>query len=124
MRLLYYTTAWISLLLGILGIFLPLLPTTPFIILASLCFSKSSPKMHNWLTSIPVFADAIIDWEKHKAIRPKIKLLAVSMMAISVGTTIVYSKISIFLKIFLGLIFIFVSAFIITRNSYPKDERE
>ena len=76
----YYVVGWVSLILGIIGAFLPVMPTAPFVILASLCFSKSSKRMHIWLTSIPLFGNAIIDWEKNKAINPKAKALGVTMI--------------------------------------------
>ena len=50
-KILLISAGWLSIALGIIGIMLPLLPTTPFILLAAACFAKSSPRFHNWLLS-------------------------------------------------------------------------
>lgn len=66
--------------LGIIGAVLPVLPTTPFMLLAAYCFAKSSPRLHAWLLSHPVFGPAIVDWQAHGAISRRAKILAASMM--------------------------------------------
>jgi len=54
--------------LGILGIFLPLLPTTPFLLLASACFARGSTRLHNWLQTNKVFGKYLRDYENGKGI--------------------------------------------------------
>ena len=112
----------ISLILGAIGAFLPILPTTPFILLAAVCFSKSSKRMHSWLTSLPYFGSAILDWEKNKVIRPRAKIMAVAMIWISIGLTISFAKIHIGLKIMLGVIAVSTTIFILTRKSYAEED--
>ncbi|MFY2508102.1 YbaN family protein [Vibrio pectenicida] len=63
----------LSLLLGFLGIFLPLLPTTPFILLSSACFMRSSPKFHFWLHQHKTFGPILDNWHQHRAITSKVK---------------------------------------------------
>lgn len=76
----------LALLLGIIGIALPLLPTTPFLILAAFCFSRGSQRLHDWLLSHPRFGPPIRDWREHGAISRKGKALAVvAMIAAFVG---------------------------------------
>lgn len=70
-----------SLLLGIIGAVLPLLPTTVFVIFAAFCFGKSSPKMQAWLENTKLFGPMILDWRKTGAIAVRYKIIAVSMMA-------------------------------------------
>jgi len=76
-----------AVLLGILGIFLPLLPTTPFLLLASACFARGSPRLHGWLLSHRLFGPYLRDFEEGKGIPRKAKILAMVMM----WTSLVYA---------------------------------
>ena len=78
----------IFLLLGGIGVVLPLLPTTPFILLAAACFAKSSPRMHRWLLESELFGPILRDWEKNRCISYGVKWLSLSMMALIGGTSI------------------------------------
>jgi uncharacterized membrane protein YbaN (DUF454 family) len=71
----------LSLTLGIMGIVLPLLPTTPFVLLAAFAFARGSPRLRNWLESHPRFGPPIRDWEHDGAIAPRAKRLACVAMA-------------------------------------------
>ena len=72
----------ISLGVGVIGIILPLLPTTPFVILAAYCYARSSKRMHDWLLSHKVFGPLIDDWNQHGAIRRPAKILATVSIAV------------------------------------------
>lgn len=67
--------------LGLLGVVLPVLPTTPFLLLAAGCFARSSPRLHGWLLAHPVFGPPIRNWEENGAISRRAKRLAVGSMA-------------------------------------------
>ena len=84
-RSLWAIGGFIALGLGILGIPLPLLPTTPFLLLAAFCFSRSSERLHDWLVNHPRLGPPIKDWNEHGAIPFKTKLLATAMMAGAFG---------------------------------------
>ena len=73
---------WASLALGIVGIFLPLLPTTPFVLLSAGCFAKSSPKARAWLENHKQLGPVITDWEERGAIAKKAKMKATLMILI------------------------------------------
>ncbi|MBE8167159.1 MAG: DUF454 domain-containing protein [Shewanella sp.] len=81
----------LSVLLGVLGIFLPLLPTVPFILLALFCFARSSEKLHQWLVSHPWFAISIADWQQHRGIRRKIKYRAMVLSICSFILSIIFA---------------------------------
>lgn len=73
-KYLWIALGFASLVLGILGIFLPLLPTTPFLLLTSFCFIRGSDRLHSWLTSHKVFGKYINNYLYHKAIPLKTKI--------------------------------------------------
>lgn len=85
MRLFWITLGLTALALGAVGLVLPLLPTTPFMILAAAAFAKSSPRLHDWLLNHRLFGPAIRDWRDHRAINPRAKRLAVTAMAAALG---------------------------------------
>lgn len=74
--------------LGIFGLVLPLLPTTPFMLLAAACFAKSSPRLHDWLLAHRVFGPAIHDWRDYRAISPRAKRMALIAMGAAFGLSV------------------------------------
>jgi uncharacterized protein len=76
--------------LGVLGIFLPLLPTTPFMLLAAACFARSSRRFHEWLLSNRTFGPLILEWEKHRSIPRRTKLTAIALMSLTMAVSIVF----------------------------------
>ena len=77
---LYFISGLVCLLLGIIGVVIPLLPTTPFVLLAAFCFSRSSTKFYQMLLNHQIFGELIKQWEAHGVIPLKIKCLSTAMM--------------------------------------------
>ncbi|MCA1490609.1 YbaN family protein [Ensifer sp. NBAIM29] len=82
MRLILLGLGWAMVGLGIAGIFLPLLPTTPFLLLAAWLFSRSSPRLEQWLFDHPMFGRPLRDWRESGAISRGAKFLAIALMAV------------------------------------------
>ena len=110
----------LSVSLGIIGIFLPILPTTPFALLAAFFFSKSSDRLHKWLLDQKTLGPLIKDWQRHGVIRLKIKILATSMMIVLFSYTLIFVNVPVIIKAIISLIGICVLAFIWTRPSEKK----
>lgn len=70
----------ISLVLGIIGIFLPLLPTTPFVLLSAYLFAKSSTRLHYWIMNHKVFGDYIRNYNEDKSISMQVKIMSIGMI--------------------------------------------
>ena len=80
MKLFYNVAGVLAVILGILGIFLPLLPTTPFLLLASACFARGSVRLHRWLLGHPVFGGYLANFEAGRGIPLKDKIVATAML--------------------------------------------
>ena len=80
LRIVLIIVGMLSLVLGIVGIFLPVLPTVPFVLLAAACFSRGSKKMHDWLVRIPFAGKVIGDYEKGRGVSRRTKVTALLML--------------------------------------------
>ncbi|MAF46903.1 MAG: YbaN family protein [Rhodospirillales bacterium] len=80
---------WLCVALGAIGVVTPGLPTTIFIIIAAWAFARSSRRFHDWLYRHRVFGPALLDWERHRVIPVKAKVMAVSMMGLSIAVVAV-----------------------------------
>ena len=83
-KIIYLVLGMISFCLGTIGIVIPGLPTTPFMILSSILFLRSSDRMYKWLINHPKFGKYVLDFKKGKGINLKIKIYAQSMMLLTV----------------------------------------
>ena len=83
MRYLWLSLGFLSLSMGMLGVVLPLLPTTPFVLLSAYCFARSSQRLHDWLLNHRHFGPLIVNWREHRAIRRSAKVVStISILAI------------------------------------------
>lgn len=72
-HLLLLTLGWLSVILGVVGIFLPIMPTTPFILLAAWCFARTSPRFHHWLRNHKHLGLIVRSWEDGNGIPLKVR---------------------------------------------------
>ena len=77
--------------LGALGAVLPLLPTTPFILVAAWCFARSSPRMHRWLLDSALFGPIVRNWEENRCVPWRAKITALVMMLGVGGSSILFA---------------------------------
>jgi len=80
----------LALLLAAIGVVLPGLPTTPFVLVAGACFVRASPRAHAWLLASRIFGPALREWEAHHTIPRRAKIIALLMMATSVSVSLWY----------------------------------
>jgi hypothetical protein len=82
-RHIFIALGFAALLLGVIGIFLPIMPTTPFILLAAAFFARGSERFHTWLLQHHLTGPLIVDWYEHRSLRPGIKRWAYLLTTIS-----------------------------------------
>lgn len=102
----------IAVLLAILGVFLPLLPTTPFLLLASACYLRGSPRMYRWLVSNRILGNYILNFQSGKGIPLRGKIVSLLLMWASLSFSI-YKMEAVVVKLILAAIGITVSTVIL-----------
>ncbi len=114
MRAVWLLCGAVALALGVLGLFLPLLPTVPFLLLAAFCFARSSERLHDWLLAHPTFGPPIKDWQRRGAIRWRTKWVSSVSILVAFGISIVLGVNQVILAI-QSVTLIGVATFIWTR---------
>lgn len=102
-RVLFNLAGTVALGLGVLGIFLPLLPTTPFVLLAAACYARGSERFHQWLLANRTFGPMVYEWERHRSLPYRTKITAIALMSLTMGISIVFFVRPTWLKIVLAL---------------------
>lgn len=120
LRWLFLVCGWIALVVGVVALFVPLLPTTPFLLLAAACFDRGSERFHVWLINHKWFGPPIRSWREHGVINPRAKALAIAMMTGSLVLIIVIDWLAGWLKLVLVAILMSCMAFVGSRPSRPK----
>lgn len=110
--------------LAVLGIFLPLLPTTPFLLLAAACFARSSPALHRWLLARPRLGALIRDWQAHGMIAPAVKLRVTLLVALTFGLAAAFGRAPLWAKTAALATILGALAFIWTRPGAPRAAEE
>ncbi len=121
MRSIYMLAGFLMTALGIVGVFLPLLPTTPFLLVAAWCFSRSSPRFEQWLLDHRTLGPPLANWRREGAISARAKIAAVGLIALSYALLLYRLQPSPALAIPVGLVLACSIAFIVTRPLPQKD---
>lgn len=90
LRAAYLVAGFVCLGLGILGVVLPVLPTTPFILLAAACFARSSDRFYRWLVEHRHFGPLVREWREHRSIPYRTKVWAIVLMSSTLALSIVF----------------------------------
>jgi uncharacterized protein len=110
----------LSLLFGLIGVFLPILPTTPFLLLAAFCYAKSSQQFYNWLIHNRLFGKYIKDYREKNGVPLKVKIFAVSFLWITILVSALLIIQNLYIGIFLGLIAIGVTIHLISIHTLKE----
>jgi hypothetical protein len=108
--------------LAAIGVFLPLVPTTPFVLVAAGCFAKSSEKWHRWLLSNGFFGPLVKNWQDNRCISRSTKIGAIASVVIFGGYSIVFLVTEVYLRFF-GILLILAGLFFICRIHVCKKNK-
>ncbi len=103
---------------AVVGIFLPLVPTTPLLLLAAFCFARSSERLLRWLHEHPRLGPTLLHWAEHRAIARRAKVMAVLAMAAAVGLALVLGA-PFWVVLVQVAVLVPVATFIVTRPEGP-----
>jgi len=107
-KLLLIIAGLLAVTLGTIGVFVPLLPTTPFLLIASYCFVRSSKKLHNWLMNHRLFGKYLQNYIKYRAVTKLTKIISISTLWITIIISFVVID-NIYARIVLAIVLICVT---------------
>ena len=120
-RILFLGLGWLFFGLGVVGAFLPVMPTTIFMIMALWAFANSSKQLHKWLYTHPLFGRSLQRWDQHRVIPVHAKIAAIGGMTISLVYVTIYSGAPT-LAVFASVIFIGMGAvYVLSKPSQVPD---
>ncbi len=111
-RIVLISLGFLFVALGGAGLVLPVMPTTPFLLVAAACFARSSPRFHGWLLNLRLFGPLIKNWQETRSLPRKTKLLAIATIVVVGGSSILFFIEIFFLKLVVVAILLFHVIFI------------
>ena len=124
MRPLLFSLGWLLFGVGFVGIFVPVLPTTPLMLLALWCFSRSSDRFHDWLYTHKHFGPPLQQWHRYRVIPLAAKCIALLFMVGSLVYVFVFLATPVWAKALMSVTMTFVCWFILTRPSLPPEKQQ
>ena len=118
-RIMWLALGATALGLAVLGVALPLLPTTPFLLVAAFAFARSSKRLHDWLLNHPTFGALIDDWHTHGAISRRTKIIAAASMVVVFILSLAMGAPGHVLAI-QGIVLFMAAAFVLSRPTPPS----
>jgi len=112
----------ISLILGVIGIILPLLPTTPFLLLSAGCFINSSPKLYNWLINNKIFGKYIRNYREKRGIPLRVKVTSLAILWLSISYSLLFIVSSIVIRLILIVIALGVTIHILRMKTFAETD--
>lgn len=109
-----------SLAVGIVGVFVPILPTTPFLLLSAACYIRSSKMFYNWLISNRLFGDYIRNYLERRGVPLRLKVFILALLWITIGCSAAFATDTLWVRIVLALIAIAVTAHILSLRTLPR----
>jgi len=120
LRILLVTAGTSCVGLGIVGIFVPVLPTTPFLLLAAACYARSSQRFHGWLLNNKWFGSYIRNYLEKKGITLRAKIITLTLLWITIGVSVAFAVETLALKLILLIIAIGVSIHILSLRTLKQ----
>lgn len=117
MRAVYLLLGFLFFALGAVGAVVPGLPTTVFMLLALWAFARSSERFHHWLYHHRLFGPPLQEWQNHRVIPLRAKVLAVTMMTGSLVYLVFFTHIQVWLKVVTALVMLYGAWFILSKPS-------
>lgn len=116
-RTIYFVLGWAMVALGFIGLLLPIMPTTIFLILAAWCFGRSSPRFEKWLLEHPIFGPPLVQWRRYGAVPRRVKWIACGGMAFGYSAFVYFARPTPLLGVAVALFFIACAVYVVTRPS-------
>lgn len=118
-----FAVGWLSLVLGAIGVLLPLVPTTPFLLLSAACFAETSPRFHRWLLNSPLFGPIIVNWQNERFIEKRTKKRVLVIICLTFSMSILIVGIPA-LQLMLAVIMLVCLVFVSRLPTVPLSERK
>ena len=122
-RIIFISAGVICVVLGAIGIVLPVLPTTPFLLLAAFLFFRSSERFYNWLLNTKILGEYIRNYREYRAIKRKTKIYTIILLWATLGISI-WVVDNIYIRIFLLVVGISVTVHILLIKTFEKIEKD